>query len=80
MNHELWLGDRTGPLRLDDVLPDLWETGCNVLAFCDCLDCVIILIDCPMALFAERGFFIDERSTCGRLFPSLIQLWHKTKK
>ena len=62
------------------VLPDLWETGCNVLAFCDCLDCVIILIDCPMALFAERGFFIDERSTWGRLFPSLIQLWHKTKK
>ena len=62
------------------VLPDLWETGCNVLAFCDCLDCVIILIDWPMALFAERGFFIDERSTWGRLFPSLIQLWHKTKK
>ena len=61
-------------------LPDLWETGCNVLAFCDCLDCVIILIDCPMALFAERGFLIDERSTCGRLFPSLIQLWHKTEQ
>ena len=61
-------------------LPDLWDTGCNVLAFCDCLDCVIMFIDCPMALFAERGFLIDERSTCGRLFPSLIQLWHKTEQ